>query len=194
MGEYAKFRGVEIKIGTCEDMYYLRYDQRRMIQPLSNSLNPNDKEVQKIIRFRFPWPDEDDSLPGGNGKGFDPFRTLRIDDVRAEDEDHGKVQFSAQNGYLVSIPCPEGKDRSHGLTIHRNGYGGAVHLFQQAVRGGHLVPIFQCGGCKTMWRVETNEDLAPYIKSLEEKIERESGASKRFYRTILDRMLVSDAA
>ena len=35
MGEYARFRGAEIKIGTCESMYYLRADQRHLIDGYS---------------------------------------------------------------------------------------------------------------------------------------------------------------
>ena len=29
MGEYAKYAGERVKIGTCEDMYYLRDDQAK---------------------------------------------------------------------------------------------------------------------------------------------------------------------
>lgn len=32
MGEYATYKGQEIKIGTCEDCYYLRADQRHLAQ------------------------------------------------------------------------------------------------------------------------------------------------------------------
>lgn len=192
MGEYAKLHGKEIKIGTCEEMYYLRYDQRFMIEPLPNSLNPRDKAILEVIRFRFPFPDEDKSLPGGNGPNFDPFRKLRIDDVSIEDQEHYTVQFNANNGYLVNLPCPEGK-QTNGLKIHKNGYGGAVHLCQQRVKDGLLMPVFECGGCGAKWRIENNEELKPYISSLENQIERATGESKEWYRKILDRMMVKPA-
>jgi hypothetical protein len=191
MGEYAKFAGKDIKIGTCEDMYYLRFDQRGYITATNGSVNPNSAKDQAVIRFRFPWPDEDKSLPGGNGPEFDPFRTLRIDDVKSpEDADHSSIQFSARNGYLVSLPCPEGTKQIDGLVIHKNGYGGAVHLFQNAVRSGKLVPVFQCGACQTMWRIEEESELEPYVKSMEARIERETGSSKTFYATVLERMKI----
>ena len=62
MGEYAKFQGQSIKIGTCENMYYLRADQAAMVQPESGNVDPiRDRES---LRFRFPFPDEDNVLPG----------------------------------------------------------------------------------------------------------------------------------
>ena len=56
MGEYAKHDGHEVKIGTCEDMYYLRLEDCRKVQPIPNSLNPATCEG---LRFRLPFPDED---------------------------------------------------------------------------------------------------------------------------------------
>ncbi len=35
MGEYAIYRGERIKIGTCEDMYYLRPDQVHLVKRVS---------------------------------------------------------------------------------------------------------------------------------------------------------------
>ena len=40
MGEYAKRNGKEIKIGTCESMYYLRYEHRKQVQPMPGNVNP----------------------------------------------------------------------------------------------------------------------------------------------------------
>lgn len=192
MGEYAKYNGKEIKIGTCEDMYYLRYDQRNLVRPLPGNLDPRDKNIQDIIRFRFPWPDEDNSEPGGQGADFDPFRSFPIHDVAApEDVDHTTVQFKASNGYLVSLPCPEGPKKIDGLTIHKNGYGGAVHLVQNRVKNGKLVPVFKCGGCGCMWRVEDEDDLAPYLAALESRIGKQGPNS--FWRAILERMKIQPA-
>ena len=58
MGEYARhpIHG-PIKIGTCEDMYYLRHSQCHEIVPEAGSLNPAQHDGE--LRFRFPFPDED---------------------------------------------------------------------------------------------------------------------------------------
>jgi hypothetical protein len=57
MGEYGTYLGNNIKIGTCEDMYYLRADQRHLVKAAAlHDLTD--------IRFRFPFPDEDHRQPG----------------------------------------------------------------------------------------------------------------------------------
>ena len=58
MGEYAKHKGEEIKIGTCENMYYLRFDQRHKVKALPGNVDPNGADAY-ALRFRFPWPNED---------------------------------------------------------------------------------------------------------------------------------------
>lgn len=61
MGEFAKFNGTEIKIGTCENMYYLRADQAPLVLPVPNSLDPVAQAAS--IRFRFPFPTPAESGP-----------------------------------------------------------------------------------------------------------------------------------
>src|SRR3990167_2579485 len=64
MGEYATRGKDRIKIGTCEDMYYLRFDQRDRVQHEPGNVAPNGEDAYGL-RFRFPWPDEDHVAPGG---------------------------------------------------------------------------------------------------------------------------------
>jgi hypothetical protein len=159
MGEYARRKsdGQEIKIGTCEDMYYLRADQRFQVSPLPGNLDPASKSVVHVLRFRFPWPHEDGTQPGE----FEEYeKAVAVHGVSAPaGVEHHSVQFAAHAGYLVSLPCPEGPS-SHGLTIHRNGFKGAVLLTQQKLLAdGRLVPICRCGGCGSAWRVEDPADI-----------------------------------
>lgn len=163
MGEYALRLSdrTEVKIGTCEDMYYLRADQRRQVSAIPNSLDPNS-DVALSIRFRFPWPDEDGTAPGE----FDPFeRGVTVPGYTAPSStDHGMVQFVARAGYVVSLPCPEGlheqKLTPHGPQIHRNGFVGAVQLVQQKLlKDGRLVPVCRCGGCGAAWRLEDANEI-----------------------------------
>lgn len=60
MGEYAMYGGHQIKIGTCEDMYYLRADQAQRVRPERGSVDPFRQAPE--IRFRFPWPEGVDYL------------------------------------------------------------------------------------------------------------------------------------
>jgi hypothetical protein len=168
MGENARYNGQLVKIGTCEDMYYLRADQTWQVSPVSGSLDPRDPEVQKEIRFRFPWPDEDGTAPGAF-KDYD--KAVAVHGVELpEGLEHHTVQFSAHAGYLLSLPCPEGPS-AHGLQIHRNGFAGPVRIVQQAYRAGVLAVICQCGGCGARYNVPTLAEAQPII----EACEREAG-------------------
>ena len=158
MGEYANYNGQEIKIGTCEDMYYLRFQQRHEVKTLPNSVDLTDSEVLKELRFRFPFPEEDSIEPGA----FESHeKSARVpDSFHPGDIKHRSVQFSARNGYLVSLPCPEseeGKFFPH--KIHRNGHGGSVRLVAQKIVGFELWAVCRCGGCGSMWRLDKESGL-----------------------------------
>jgi hypothetical protein len=187
MGEYAKYDGRQIKIGTCEDMYYLRWDQRNSVQPESGSLRPNDPAVLKVIRFRFPWPDEDDNKPGD----FDDFeRSIPVDGLKIPAEvEHHSIQFTANYpkcGLLASLPCPQGPG-PHPVQTHKNGWAGDVRLVQQAFRAGKLVSIFKCGGCGSVFRIEDVEQLAGMLTELRARSKRENSD---FWAKVADRVEV----
>lgn len=193
MGEYAKFKGEEVKIGTCENMYYLRADQRHLVTPLPNSVDP--VRHGEGLRFRFPFPDEDHIQPGA----FESHeRRVSINGVRAPDgAEHYSVQFVASAaGYVLSIPCPEGAPECtqgmdttvRGIKVFRNGFCGAVHLaFQKLLPGGVLCGVFQCGPCGAMWRAETLEDCKPYIDALIKQGKSTPGRGD-FYLKIAERL------
>ncbi len=207
MGEYAKYGGTEIKVGTCEDMYYLRYDQRGQVYPVRGSVNPAGPE-RYMLRFRFPWPDEDHVPPGG----YDPYdRALAVPGFAPSQEcEHRDVQFTARVGYVTSLPCPEGSPLYHrevqyGSTVfrlgtleppihvHRNGFQGATLLqAQKLVKGIGLVPILRCGGCGSMWREEDRERIAALAVCLRvegDLRERHDPGRGAFWHTIADRVL-----
>lgn len=186
MGEYAKYAGQEIKIGTCEDMYYLRFDQRDKVMPLSGSVNPRGPQAFGI-RFRFPWPDEDHIGPGSFG---DYSRALAIHGLPMPDGvAHYSVQFQSPRGYLVSLPCPEGQDKSHGLKVTRNGFAGAVRLVQQKLLAdGRVVPVMQCGGCGGAWRVEEPEEIIQIVEAARAMGKQQCSFGEPFWTKVADRI------
>lgn len=191
MGEDALYGGQRIKIGTCEDMYYLRADQLHLVTAIRpHNLDPRDREIQRHIRFRFPWPDEDGIPPGAFGD-FD--RGLGVSDVRPpEAVDHGTVQFVARRGYLVSLPCPESTEAitmamRAGLTIHRNGHPGPVRIVQQRFWEGKLVTVCACGGCDARYRLETYEDAQPLVTELL-KEEQQQPRGGGWHRKVAERI------
>lgn len=193
MGEYAEHRGERIKIGTCEDMYYLRFDQRERVRALAGNVDPVKDAA--ALRFRFPWPDEDRIQPGGAFEVFDRGLTVYGFTVPADSGiEHYSVQFRAEReGYLISLPCPEssaytdytgigggrrmltaaaprGVEQTGGsaVLVGRNGFIGAVQLTQQRFRPGiGLCPVLRCA-CGAAWREEEPsriEELAMCIRA-----------------------------
>lgn len=192
MGEFATYRGESIKIGTCENFYYLRADQRHLVSGYEYELAHD--------RFRFPFPDEDDIAPGqfedhSRGVGI-PGYTLP---ATLSGDEHRSIQFTNPAGYNLCIPCPEqfgdGPGSSgaipveipgprHGhpagvtiepttLSVHRNGWNGGPVIRQQAFRGGVLVTLASCGACGALHRLDTLEDAEPVIEAFRAEAVRE---------------------
>lgn len=209
MGEYANYGGSSVKIGTCEDMYYLRHDQRHAVSATRGNVDPVADVA--ALRFRFPWPDEDHITPGSgefHDKGFHRGVTVYGYTMPAG-VDHSLVQFVAQAGYNVCLPCPESEkytDNAHGgrtlnaeIRVHRNGFSGSVQLVAQKwVEGVGLVPILRCGGCGSMWREQEPariEEIAMCFRAEADRqtTERNPDGGK-FWHTIADRILAGISA
>lgn len=191
MGEYAYTEGrngTRIKIGTCEDMYYLRADQAAKVIPDVHSVHP----MTEGLRYRFPFPDEDHLAPG---EFEDPFRAIavNVEDVSGFDYDHGKVQFQNPAGLLVSLPCPESNQRIEGVTIARNGYAGNIRIVQQKRAGDQFWLVCSCGSCGSKFRLETLAAAQPIIDAVRAKAATYTGyhqddSREQWWRTIADRI------
>ncbi len=189
MGEYAKLNGQSVKIGTCEDLYYLRADQAHLVQAEHGSVDPMAARERAAIRFRFPWPDEDGTEPGAFER-FDRAVAVPGAAVPAAVEHH-MVQFVARQGYNVSLPCPESQQAVPGLTVHRNGFAGAFQIVQQAYRNGVLALIGQCGGCGARFNLPTWDAVEPVVvavRSEGDRHERREPGAGQWWHTIADRI------
>jgi len=202
VGEYTRNGD---KMGTCEDMYYLRFQDRGRVTPESGSLDPANPKIVPVLRWRFPWPDEDHIQPCGgeyHDNGYSRAIAVPGYNSTSEDVEHGTVQFSAQAGYLVSLPCPE-SPTYNGPHIHRNGFRGSVLLrAQKYVEGVGLVPVLECGGCARMWRCEDVEDIermAVAFRSEGDRRERRGAhngtgeADRVWWDAVADRLLAGIA-
>ena len=176
MGEYAKHQGHQIKIGTCEQMYYLRADQVEFITPEHNSVNPHSLDTAGRIRFRFPFPDEDGVTPGA----FQDYnRALAVWGVEVpEGVAHGSLQFTrnypAAGGIILSTPCPESQEgKASGLRFGYNGYAGKVGIHSQRLIDGQLKLVCSCGSCGALWRNDTLDDCAAILNNLRAEAARD---------------------
>lgn len=176
MGEYAnrKHDNSQIKIGTCEDLYYLRYEDRFCVSPIRGNVDPS---TDTDIRFRLPFPDEDDVLPGeyeDYSRGLRLYRNIKnakgevigIEDFQvSEDSDAGSIQFTHPSGLLFSVPCHHGAKlpQVEGIRFHWNGKSHSIELVQvKVISDGSVVPIIRCRHCGHKWRT-TWEEVIPYI-------------------------------
>lgn len=195
MGEYAYLNGERIKLGTCEDLMYLRLEDAPRLE-VRGSGDTDPTRHLDVFRFRFPFPDED-GIQGGH---YDAERGVTIPGLEADpDVDHFTVQFRNDAGLLVSLPCPQGAygkawAKAADVTVHRNGYPGSVDLTAHRVWNGRVVPVLRCRPCRTAWRLEEPADAVDLLEALDAAAEQaatdiypdESRAV--FYRSIADRV------
>ncbi|MFH1111011.1 MAG: hypothetical protein V1790_17700 [Planctomycetota bacterium] len=180
MGEYAirKSDQTEIKIGTCESMYYLRYEDRANVEPLTGNVDPL-RDAERL-RFRLPFPDEDGVPPGQ----YTPYnRGVRLTRKRGEGqreywedfadettvENPGIVQLHHESGLLLNVPCYHGHklpDVTDSMKAFWNGKSHSLELSQLrpvGVNGDTQVwPIVRCRHCGQAWRYQW-ADVWDYI-------------------------------
>lgn len=77
MGEYIKYQGSHVKLGTCESLYYSTYQQfisalkdGQLFHLANNDYPANYARPDSGYRFRFPFPDEK-GIPIGRYSDFD---------------------------------------------------------------------------------------------------------------------------
>ena len=172
MGEYAirKKDGERIKIGTCSDMYYIRYEDRHKVSPLLGNVDilahPEDK------RFRLPFPDEDSLEPGQ----YDQYnRSLRLggnfEGTAEMCGSIGNIQLRHENsGLLLNVPCYHGiklPEVGPNMSAFWNGKGYSLVLSSLRVvaEGGEyrVYPVIRCRHCGEAWRAAW-DDVMDFIE------------------------------
>lgn len=189
MGEYATYNRKKIKIGTCEQMYYLRADQVHKIHPLRNSVNPQSAEQAGMIRFRFPFPQEDGIAPGAFENSDYGLGLYGLEPP--EDIDHNRLQFTRNypesGGIWISTPCPRSKEgKASGLKFSYNGFSGPVAIHSQRLVDGQLKLIMRCGDCGALWRINSLDECKQVLDTLENYDKGEQGD---YYREIAKRII-----
>jgi hypothetical protein len=172
MGEYALDEmGNDIKIGTCECMYYIRYEDRNKVRPMRGNVNPN---TDKNLFWRLPFPDEDHIQIGhyeDYNRGYGLFYDFEKE-MKGCEEYPGNIQLHNDDlGIHVNMKCyhnqklPEG---SEDIKPFWNGKGWAFSLaFIKNTENGILFTV-RCNGCGKMWSVEP-EKVLPFIYDQELK-------------------------
>lgn len=145
MGENAIYKGRTIKIGTCENMYWLRAEQRMSVTRAPNSVDV--PRYANVLRFRFPWPDEDGVEPGA----FEDFDRAVAIEVSLTGIEHrpecgcDTVYRICQQKIMGTLPDP-GPNGSEPTRLR-----------------DHLAVVCECAGCGQRFRLETLEEAQPLI-------------------------------
>lgn len=172
MGEYALRLSdhTQVKIGTCEDMLYLRFEDRAKVRKVPNSLDPAHADG---LRFRLPFPDED-SVP--IGQYADPFRRQRLyrgnDNFTDEStaKEPGIMQLRHECGLLLNVPCYHGHklpDVGPEMKAFWNGKAWSLELsaikpVKQDDGTLKVFPIVTCRHCRGLWRYDWT-DIIEFI-------------------------------
>jgi len=172
MGEYTtrKSDNAHIKIGTCNAMYYLRWDDIDKVE------SPGYDLRSPGLWFRLPFPDEDKLRPGD---GYDYERAVPL--IPYEDKDTGeRIAFDLSDveegivqmhhwglGMLLNVNCYHGSrlpESNNEIKVFGNGRS---HLNWELYmvknhEGIGLLPIVRCMHCRTTIRT-TWAAVLPHI-------------------------------
>jgi len=168
MGEYISVDGIgQIKLGTCESLYYVRYtDLARWVREgRTHQVDGNDEPAEYLkgaYRFRFPFPDEDsenvDERLDNYGREYNRHLTVQVfpEHMYAEAEHMRIVQWLRPKGYndwqggvQYALPCPQGPEVNPDLGERRY-----LSIVQQRPVEGRLWCVVACAFCGCLWRLE----------------------------------------
>lgn len=172
MSENIIYKGASIKIGTCENLYYIRLAQLQagLVDGTARPAPYNDSITEylkpEVFRYRFPFPDEDDTQPGH----FDPYNRgvviylspatspNLLETLISADFEHNTLYLHAgPNGAstnIVNIPCPY-SPAFKTSTLRTSGYPAAVELVQQKLmKTGEIWAVIRCPFCGAMMRLD----------------------------------------
>lgn len=179
MGEYAirKEDNEKIKIGICESMFYIRYEDRNKVNQLPGSIDPQ-KEIN--LFWRLPFPGEDYIKIGEYREHNRGALIYKLDEKgRAiyyadpeHAEDPGTLQLiHIESGLMINAKCYHGEKLPTGSEDMKpfwNGKGYAYELAFVKNTKKAVLPIIRCRFCENMWRL-TWDIILPHIHDAELK-------------------------
>lgn len=198
MGEYVNLDGVTVKLGTCEDLFYTRFDQLKAaiaagsVASLSGNLDPADY-LGDEFRFRFPFPDEDGVAIGA----YDPYNravamTAPAELVKNMEHDSVSMHFHAQgggHGVTVFATCPQ-SPRSKGSASPLKP---VLELVQQRPIEGELFAVVQCPYCQYKARL-TRPDVLAWREHVQAVYWQADDTLRQFYDVLFERALAGYTA
>lgn len=173
MGEYAKriSDGAEIKVGTCNWMYYARYSQRNDFEAFTLGSKMN-------LIWRLPFLSED-CIQVGDFKIHDSWKfnseaelSCGFYDAFATDEcfkePHRRFIQLYGEGVNIEMPCYHGfklPDNTGDIRLSRYGSGlPRIRLSGVKNTETELLAVLSCVDCGTSWTM-TIDEVLPHVVS-----------------------------
>lgn len=205
MGEYINLDGKPYKLGTCEDLYYVRMDQLRQwidagrTEQLSGNLPPREYlKPEHGFRFRFPFPGEEapERVPGSDDYDHGLRVCIPKDcDFDLVEHDHVTAHFSAgkYGGYQVNamLPCPQSKEWLT-ATFKKSVSGGwegrtsVIEIVQQKYVEAEIWTVIRCPHCGQKVRLDSTEGLR--LARIIRDEERDSAHAREFWDEVARRI------
>lgn len=190
MGQY--YNGE--KIGTCENMYYMRLAQAEKLAAAGarddDGIKFSEYLTDNTTRWRLPWPDEDGREKAGllysDVSDFERYYELQVpQDV--------KINHTAKcyqgNGHNVFLPCIHSEEwdkvAAAGVKLSHGTHYQKIQCMYDAIRDGERAILFECSVCgnlqrmaaddwRKVWKFNAEMIRKPFKTSLHD---REDGAS-----------------
>lgn len=169
MGEYAKFRGQDVKMGTCNAMYYITYDSYKKYTKSGELVPESNHDYSTNCLFRFPFPDEEnDGVVAHND--FNRGVTFMVSKSTGIEMGHSTMFFrtdwnnnrkSDAPAIGFSTPCiqtPEFSLEKHDFNKTNDNLIFEVVL--QRFIDGELQTVVRCPYCGEMCRLSKEEAKA----------------------------------
>ena len=186
MGEYIEDRGDVMKLGTCEDLYYVTYDDLKTIVDTCARLYPNNLQPRAYLgngfRYRFPFPDRNGKPD--NKEDFDRGELVTVPDEILFDGEHYVIAKSLKPkssfGFNINamITCPF-DPKADPESYSRGPHTPVVEIVQQKVVEGCLWRGVRCPYWRIKWRLTPREGwlLAEHVRK---------GYGDKYYHQIAD--------
>ena len=188
MGEYVKLpNGEDVKLGTCENLYYITFETAKRLLPICRQLEGNFPPEEYLNpahgwRYRFPFPNED-NIEIYNGNDFE--RAAIITAPEGFDiEDHDPIYHhcTAKGGYgyqvNVKLECPAKNNANKARP---------VAITQQKQVDGELWTVAECGWCGSCVRLP-REDAMLLVNQIRKENPDPKNGNYKFWQTIADRI------
>ena len=156
MGEYGirKSDGESIKIGTCNNMYYLRLEDKNKVTPEQGS---HFGEI-----WRLPLPKEDGILPGSYDSHIASYDLIDFNAESIQESDTGIIQLSHESGLLINVTCYHGLRLPEESKDFKSFWNGKRRYFTLAgIIKDHSSDsvsfLVKCKYCRSAWECSLEE-------------------------------------